>query len=215
LTLLAAAGLAGLLGNLTLSAAHAGEVEGIVLFPAPPVAANLATPGLMGSGTAPEARRAVDPVLVYVAQAEGALPRTASAPTTVKIARGKATPAFVAVSLGSEVTFENADRRAHRLVCRRPVRKDLGPLMRGAQQAMTFDEAGNHTLGCALHDDVRIEVVVLAHAAFAVADAQGRFRLPELPAGRATVVAYSPRLGEVSREIEIPETGIAAIDLTF
>ena len=83
------------------------------------------------------------------------------------------------------------------------------------ESAMTFDEAGNHTLGCALHDDVRIEVVVLSHAAFAVADAQGRFRLPELPAGRATVVAYSPRLGEVSREIDIPDTGIAAIDLSF
>ncbi len=134
----------------------------------------------------------------------------------MRIARGKATPAFVAVSLGSEVTFENADRRAHRLVCRRPsLRRDLGPLMRGAQQQMTFEEPGSHILGCALHDDVRIEVVVLAHAAFAVADPQGRFRLPELPAGRATVVAYSPRLGEVSREIEIPASGIAAIDLSF
>jgi plastocyanin len=197
--------------------AGASEIAGRVVLPRVAAQASLGLPGLdPGVEGPPKMVAATDPVIVYVAQAAGDLPPTETANARVRIARGIATPALVPVSLGSQITFENADGRKHHLVCRRgALRRDLGVLAPGAEQAATFDEPGNLRFICADHKDVAVEVVVFAHAAFAVVDAQGNYRLPDLPPGLATIVAYSPRLGEVSREVEVTASGSSAVDFTF
>jgi hypothetical protein len=125
-------------------------------------------------------------------------------------------PTLIAVSLGSAIGFVNDDQRGHHLVCRRgALRRDLGPFKRGERREVAFEEPGTMRFECAQHGDVAFEVVVFAHAAFALVDDKGAYRLPDLPLGHATVVAYSPRLGEVSREVEITASGLEAVDFTF
>jgi hypothetical protein len=68
---------------------------------------------------------------------------------------------------------------------------------------------------CALDRRMKCEIVVLAHSAFVIADAAGGYQLPDLPPGRATIVAYAPRLGEVSREVEVPESGRIEVKFAF
>jgi len=210
-----------LLGFLLGSAvaAHAGAIMGKVVFPEPATAPpSEASAGFSGFGLEgpPGIIKSAEPVIVYVAQAAADLPHTATTGARVRILRGKATPALIPVSLGSDVVLENGDGREHRLVCKRgKVRRDLGVLARKEKHAINFDEPGTLRFECAQHGDVAFEVVVFAHAAFSLVDAKGNYSLPDLPLGHATVVAYSPRLGEISREIDVTESGSTPLDFTF
>jgi plastocyanin len=215
--------LLALLGLLLGSAiaAHAGAITGKVLLPEPaPAPASEASAGFSGFGGGlegpPGIIKGTEPVIVYVAQAADDLPHTATIGARVRILRGKATPALIPVSLGSDILLENVDGRAHHLICKSgKVRRDLGVLARKEKHAITFDEPGTLHFECAEHRDVAFEVVVFAHAAFSLVDAKGNYTLPDLPLGHATVVAYSPRLGEISREIDVTESGSTPLDFTF
>jgi plastocyanin len=207
-----------LLGSVV--AAHAGAIVGKVLLPEPaPAPASEASAGFSGLGGLegpPAILKGTESVIVYVAQAAGDLPHTATTGARVRILRGKATPALIPVSLGSAILFENGDGREHHLICKSgKVRRDLGVLGRKEKHAITFDEPGTLRFECAQHGDIAFEVVVFAHAAFSLVDAKGNYTLPDLPIGHATVVAYSPRLGEISREIDVSESGSTPLDFTF
>jgi plastocyanin len=206
------------LATLPAGPTAAFEIAGTVILPkvsTPASQASLGMPGLVGGAESPAVRGA-EPVIVYIAQAAGELPHTPTPNARVRLSRGRALPALVPVSLGSAIAFENDDQRGHHLVCRRgALRRDLGALKRGERREVAFEEPGNLRFECAQHGDVVVEVVVFAHAAFALVDAKGTYRLPDLPLGHATVVAYSPRLGEVSREVEVTASGLGPVDFTF
>jgi plastocyanin len=202
--------------GLVAARAWSGEVAGRVVVPVPVIQANLGAPPLLPGMEPDRPPVATGPVLVYVAEAAGSLPRTATAGVRVRLAGGKLNPPLVAVSLGSAIEFENADRREHRMVSRSgPLHLDLGWQARGMTRELRASQTGSIQVECALHGDMRGEIVVLAHAAFVLADAAGGYRLPDLPPGRATIVAYAPRLGEVSREVEVPESGAVEVQLAF
>lgn len=202
------------LGQLPV-AVRAGEVAGRIIFTPPTIEASLGGGPDIVNGSANKARDA-GPVLVYVAEAEGELPRTPTSAVRVRLAGGKLTPSFVAVSLGSVITFENADGREHRMRSRSgPLVFDLGRQPRGASHELRAEQTGSIKVECALHKDMRGEIIILPHAAFAIADAAGSYRLRDLPPGRATIVAYAPKLGEVSREIVVPEATAVEVGFTF
>ncbi len=198
--------------GLLPAVAAAGDVAGhIVISPA----AVQATLG--GPAPGAEARQAeTGPILVYVAESESQLPRVPTTGERVRLSAGKAGPSFVAVSLGSVITFENGDRRVHRIRSRRgPMHFDLGRLSRGQTRELRAGETGIVSYECALHGDVRGEIVILAHSAFSVTDAAGNFHLRDLPPGRTTIVAYAPQLGEISREVIVPESETAEVEFAF
>jgi plastocyanin len=207
---------------LTPAIGLAGDVVGQVAMPAPPTAASFSSPGalpgsdILSGYEGPSASRAVGPILIYVAEAEAGLPEKPTAGARVRIAGGEMTPSLVAVSLGSQVEFENADRRQHRVRSRTgPLRFDLGWQAPGMSRAIEVSQTGIIPVECAFDRRMKCEIVVLAHSAFVIADAAGGYQLPDLPPGRATIVAYAPRLGEVSREVEVPETGRIEVKFAF
>ncbi len=195
-------------------AAHAGEVVGRIDIPAPQIKASLGTPGLLSAGDL--AGAAADPVLIYVAEASGPLERTPTTDARLRIAGGKISPALIALGLGSVLTIENADGRPHRIVARSgPQPCDLGDLARGGVCRFEAKQTGVIPIRCGLHKDLSAEIVVLAHAAFTIVGGDGSYRLPQLPPGHATIVAYSPHLGEISREVEVPESGEVEVSFAF
>lgn len=209
-----------LLSSLVPEPAFAGEVIGRIKVPEMAAAASMGNPGsfpgadiLSGS---PAALPMTGPILIYVAEAEAALPERVTADTRVRIVGGKMTPSLVAVSLGSRVEFQNADRRAHRIRSRTgPLRFDLGWQAPGMSRVLEVTQTGIIPVECMISRRVKCEIVVLAHSAFAIADVTGGYRLPELPPGHATIVAYAPTLGEVSREVKVPESGRVEVDFAF
>jgi hypothetical protein len=195
---------------------RAGEVSGRVVLNATRahVGEMLGGPGAMS--------RALDrgaptgPVLVYVGEASAELPRLSGAPARLRMTAGGLTPALQAVCVGSTIEFENADGSAHRLVAESSRGGfDLGWQAGGTTRSIEVREVGLMRLSCSLEHRSIGELVVLPHSCFALADASGSFRLPNLPPGPAVVVAYAPGMGEVSRQIEIPVEGKARLDLSF
>lgn len=206
---------------LTAAPCLAGDVTGRVQLPPPPVKAGLAPPALLDLGSAAGSGAgagvaAASPVLVYVAEAAAPLPRAKTAGAHLGLTGAAPTPPLVALALGSTLVIENADRREHRLVARggtQPI--DLGLIAPGRTCELTARETGILSLVCTLHKEAAGEIVVLAHAAFTFVDANGGYRLPGLPPGLATVVAYSPRCGEVSREVTVPASGEIEVGFKF
>jgi plastocyanin len=200
----------------------AGEVSGRIKVPEMPAAASMGNPGsfpgadVLSGAANPGGLAAIGPVLVYVAEAEAELPERVTADTRVRIVGGKMMPSLVAVSLGSRIEFQNADRRAHRVRSRTgPLRFDLGWQAPGMSRLLEVTQTGIIPVECMISRRVKCEIVVLAHSAFAIADVSGGYRLPELPPGHATIVAYAPSLGEVSREVTVPESGKVEVDFAF
>ncbi len=199
--------------SVSTSVTYAGDVAGRVVVPAPPIAASFGSPGTKPGGHTAEEP---DLVLVYVAEAAAELSRETTPGVRLRIAGGRIVPKLVALSLGSVLVIENADRRAHRLVARGgPDACDLGLLKSGQMCEYTVRETGIIPLWCALHKDAAVEVVVLAHTAFTFADGGGAYSLPGVPPGVATIVAYSPRFGEVSRVVTVPDTGQVEASFRF
>jgi hypothetical protein len=56
-------------------------------------------------------------------------------------------------------------------------------------------------------------VVVASHPFYALTDAQGRFKLDNVPAGQYTVRVWHERLGESSRPVTVPATGPAPLTI--
>lgn len=61
--------------------------------------------------------------------------------------------------------------------------------------------------------DARVEV--LPHPVFAVSDAQGKFTLPELPAGQYQLVASHVLLGEIEQVVRVPQEKTELVELRF
>lgn len=211
-----------MLGCLALAFAatpgFAGDVSGRIVLPAPPVKAGFAAPGILPNLGADAGVRPGqgDPVLVYVAEASAPLPRAKTPGAHLSLTGAKTAPPLIALALSSVLVIENADRRAHRIIAQSGSEpRDLGLLAPGQTCELVARETGVIPLACALHKEAAAEIIVLAHAAFTFADASGGFRLSGLPPGLATVVAYSPRFGEVSREVTVPDTGEVEVGFNF
>jgi plastocyanin len=201
------------LGVSVLTLGHAtavlsGEIAGRIVFPPPDsFEASLGTPGIL-SNPGSEQPADAEAVVVYVAEAAGRLPRQETAGAQVRIARGELTPKLIVVSLGSVVTFTNNDRRAHQMRSRTgPQRFNLGRQVKGTARELRVQETGIIPVECAIHG--------VAHAAFSIVDPAGNYTLKGVPPGLATVVAYSPRLGEISREVVVPESGAVEVEFAF
>ncbi len=202
---------------LLAAAAAAGDVRGRVTRRAP-VSAGL------GSMSGPQLlEQAIDrgpaaghlgPVLVYVGEAQGQLPRQGDR-VTLRVEEAGLAPAVSAAAVGTAVRLANATGRDQRFAARGARRSvDLGWVPAGRTVEVTFEQVGRVALWGEQGGELG-EVVVLPHAAFVVVDPGGRFAFEEVPAGPATIVAYSPDLGEVSRQVQVPADGKVSIDLVF
>jgi hypothetical protein len=66
---------------------------------------------------------------------------------------------------------------------------------------------------CHLHSHMSAIVRVFAHPYFTVPDRDGRFTIPNVPAGRLAVTAWHERAGEVTHQASLGAGGTT--ELTF
>lgn len=126
------------------------------------------------------------------------------------------TPRVIAVAAGETVDFPNMDPIYHNVFSPSPVRRfDLGKYPRGQSRAVTFPRPGLVNVFCDIHSNMEAYVLVLPHHAFTRPRDDGRFQLPALPPGGYVVRAWHPDFREQRREVRVPETGDATVDLSF
>jgi plastocyanin len=155
-------------GRVELAKAlHAPVAHGGVLSPFPPVA------------------------VVYL---EGPFPRP-STPPTAQMAQKDLMfmPWLLPVQAGSRVEFPNLDDTYHNIFSYSPAKRfDLGRYRSDERPipSVLFDAPGLVTLRCDIHEHMRALILVLDTPYFVVSDAQGRYRLDGLPAGRYVLKAW-------------------------
>jgi len=137
--------------------------------------------------------RAPDPpsAIVYV---EGDFAGAAAGAKAADVAQQgyQFAPALLAVRRGSVVRFPNLDEEYHSVFSYSKTRRfDLGRYQRDeTPPTLRFDQAGVVRLFCEIHEHMRGTILVLDTPYFTRTDAEGRYRLDGLPAGRFTVKAW-------------------------
>jgi plastocyanin len=114
-------------------------------------------------------------------------------------------PSLLAITAGQTVAFPNGDPFFHNVFSLSPARRfDLGQFKQGEKESKEFPRPGVVQLYCNIHPEMAATILVLPNRRWARADADGTFRIPDLPPGKWTIYAYSRRAAEpVSAPLEV------------
>jgi plastocyanin len=165
---------------------------------------------------APEARGSVTDAVVYVEGLPASVHVASSDEAVPQLAQKgqQFVPRVLAVAQGTAVEFPNMDPIFHNVFSLSPVKRfDLGRYPRGQSRRVVFTKPGLVNVFCDIHSSMAAYVLVLPHHAFTQPDADGAFRLPDLPAGRYVLHVWHPDFDEITRPVEVPATGDVAVEV--
>jgi len=199
---------------MALSVSVSGEavIEGKVALPkahAPPVMAKRYEIVAHGGVLSTEPPVAV----VYL---EGSFPKSPSSPTK-QVGQKNLTfvPSLLPVQVGTKIEFPNFDDTYHSIFSYSPAKRfDLGryrPEQRPIPSEV-FDKPGLVTLRCDIHEHMRGLVLVLDTPHFVVSDAEGRYRLRGLPAGKFVLKAWIDSQTTREHPVELKNGETAHVD---
>ncbi len=125
-------------------------------------------------------------------------------------------PRVTAVTRGSVVGFPNDDPYFHNVFSlSRAGTFDLGRYRQGQTREQRFTKPGLIKVFCHIHSHMSASIMVLDHPYFAVPRLDGTFTLPDVPAGKYTIVGWHERVGERSTTVEVQGGRTASIDLSL
>jgi len=131
---------------------------------------------------------------VAVVYLEGSFARPAPEPRARMVQKDLMfVPWILPVQAGTRVEFPNLDDTYHNIFSYSPAKRfDLGRYRSDERPIPSelFDVPGLVTLRCDIHEHMRALILVLDTPHFAVSDADGRYRLVGLPAGRFVLKAW-------------------------
>jgi plastocyanin len=124
-------------------------------------------------------------------------------------------PALLAVQVGTTVEFPNNDDTYHNIFSYSPAKRfDLGRYRPDERPipSVVFDQPGLVTLRCDIHEHMRGLVLVLDTPYFTTTDADGHFRLTNLPAGKYTVKTWIDSRTTREQPVELKNGATAHVD---
>ena len=122
-------------------------------------------------------------------------------------------PYVLPILAGTTVDFPNSDRTYHNVFSfSKTKRFDLGRYARGGSKSVRFDRPGVVRVFCDIHSHMSAFILVFAHRYFALTDAEGRYRIENLPPGQYTVVAWNDGQPRQTRSVKVPEGGAVELD---
>ena len=93
-------------------------------------------------------------------------------------------PHVLAVTAGTVVDFPNSDRIYHNVFSlSKAARFDLGRYAAGHSKSVRFDQPGIVRVFCEIHSHMNAFILVFGHPFFAMTDADGRYRIDNVPPG--------------------------------
>ena len=146
-------------------------------------------------------------VVIYL---EGpGLPATATATATsatfsMQQLNRQFTPDLLVVPVGSAVAFPNMDPIFHNIFSlSKPKTFDLGNYDKGESRSVTFTKPGVVYVYCHLHPNMEGTIVVTPNRWFVRSDPSGQFRIPNVPPGQYTVVAWHKAAGFFRKSVVV------------
>ena len=154
---------------------------------------------------------------VAIVYLEGNFPKPAVQPVT-QITQKDLTflPSLLPVQMGTKVEFPNLDDTYHNIFSFSPPKRfDLGRYRSDEKPvpAVVFDVPGLVTLRCDIHEHMRALILVLDTPHFVITNAEGEFRLMDLPEGRYTLKAWID--SKTTREQFVELKGDATLRVDF
>ena len=207
-------------------AAHAGTITGLVRAQGKEGADATGTGGQYDSRKFKFAER-IDYAELrdFVVYIDGPLGTNAAPPekpvqvlTTRKINQKGAmfSPHVLPVVMGATVEWPNQDEILHNVFSISDAKPfDLGLYKHPEVKRITFDKPGRVDAFCSIHKAMHCVILVLENPYFAVADAQGRFQIPNVPAGTYKLKAWHERLPSQTREITVAADGEVRVDFVL
>jgi len=175
-------------------------------------------PGVADLGT-PAARDVPDLLrsVVYLESAPRGAFETSDGGRAVMDQRNETfVPHVLAISTGTTVDFPNSDKFYHNVFSLSKTRPfDLGRYAAGNSRPVRFDRAGIVRVFCDIHSHMNAYILVFSHPFFAMTDAQGRYRIENVPPGTYGVIAWNEGTSSETRPITVPDGGIAELDFTL
>ena len=124
-------------------------------------------------------------------------------------------PHILAVDEGTIVDFPNNDTTYHNVFSISKIKKfDLGRYARGKSKSVLFDRPGVVRIFCDIHSHMSAFVLVFSHPYYAKAEADGRYRIDNVPPGTYTVKAWHEGEARDTRTVTVPPQG-GDVDLDF
>ena len=113
------------------------------------------------------------------------------------------------ILVGGSVAFPNQDPFSHNVFSNAEAGPfDLGLYRRGASRSASFPRAGIYPIYCNIHSRMVSFVIAVPSSLVAVLAADGRFTIPDVPAGTYLLHAWHERAGSrVTREVVVPAAG--------
>jgi plastocyanin len=120
-------------------------------------------------------------------------------------------PDLVAIPAGSTISFPNMDPIFHNIYSlSKPKSFDLGSYDKGQTRKVTFPKSGIVEVYCHLHPNMAATIVITPNRWYARPDRSGQYRIPNVPPGRYTLVAWHKSAGFFRKSIVV-ENGHDAI----
>jgi hypothetical protein len=122
-------------------------------------------------------------------------------------------PDLLVVPAGSAVSFPNMDPIFHNIFSLSKAKEfDLGSYNKGESRSVTFSKPGVVYVYCHLHPNMAATIMVTPNRWYARADASGQFRIPNVPPGQYTVVAWHKAAGFFRKQVVIEAGHNSAVD---
>jgi len=113
-------------------------------------------------------------------------------------------PHVLPIVKGTSVDFPNEDPIFHNVFSLSGTESfDLGRYPKGDSRSVTFEQTGIVPVFCHLHSNMSAIVLVLDNGFFAMPDAEGQYRIEDIPEGTYTIVGWHERSVAVEQQVEV------------
>ena len=125
-------------------------------------------------------------------------------------------PHVLAITTGTTVDFPNSDRFYHNVFSLSKTQSfDLGRYAAGHSRQVRFDRPGIVRVFCEIHSHMNAYILVFSHPFFALTDAEGRYRIENVPPGTYDVIAWNEGTPSETKSSTVPDGGISELDFTI
>lgn len=154
--------------------------------------------------------------IVYLVPKDSARIRMRPASAGIAMSGRAFVPHVRVVTPGSRVSFPNQDPFSHNIFSSTPGQVfDLGLYPAGRSKDALFRRAGAYPIYCNIHPRMTAFVVVAPSQWNAQAGNDGRWSIPDVPAGEYTLTLWHERARTVELPLTVPATGIADLTSTL
>ncbi len=125
-------------------------------------------------------------------------------------------PHVLPVAVGTSVKWPNEDEIYHNVFSMSDAKQfDLGLYHQEKVPVLVFDKVGRIDVFCAIHSQMHCIILVVPNPFFVKVDANQKFVIRNVPAGKYKLRAWHERLPSVVQEVTVPAEGEVRADLTL